>query len=148
MAKLQFSADTSVPPERVLEAITDFSDRRPEIWPSISRKYYEVHEVGDKWAEVTEGSDMMGGIWARERYEWSEPNTARATIMDSNIFKSGIWELRVEPRDGGSHVEINYHRQSKGLKGRLLGAMATLMGRRVLPADLRKTLEILEREPK
>jgi hypothetical protein len=147
MAKVRFSADSSVSPERVLAATTDFSDRRPEIWPRISRKYYAVHEVGDNWAEVTEGSDMMGGIWARERYEWSEPNTVRATIVDSNIFKSGIWEMRVEPRNGGSHVEVNYHRQSKG-KGRLMGAIVTLMGRRVLPADLKKTLQILEREPK
>jgi hypothetical protein len=147
MAKLRFGVDSAVSPDRVLKGATDFTERRPEIWPNISRKYYEVHEIGTTSAEVTEGSDLFGGIWARERYEWSRPDTVRATIQESNIFQpGGIWEIHVEGRDHGSHVEIIYHRQAKGLKGRLVGALTQVMGRRVLSRDLKKTLDILDRQ--
>ena len=147
MAKLSFSVNSALPPERVLKGATDFSERRPDIWPNISRKYYEVHEVGKTSADVTEGSDLFGGIWARERYEWTKPNTVRATIQESNIFKQGgIWEMHVEEEDRGSRVEVNYHRQAKGVKGRLVGGLTQVMGRRVLTRDLEKTLDILESE--
>jgi hypothetical protein len=147
MAKLSFSVDSPVPPDRVLKGATDFTERRPEIWPNISRNYYEVHEVGKTSADVTEGSDVFGGIWARERYDWSKPNAVTATIQESNIFKrGGIWEMHVEGKDRGSRVAVDYHRQAKGLKGRLVGALTQVMGRRVLTRDLKKTLDILERE--
>jgi hypothetical protein len=147
MAKLSFSVDSPLPPDRVLRGATDFTERRPEIWPNISRKYYEVHEVGKTSADVTEGSSFFGGIWARERYDWSNPNTVRATIQQSNIFEQGgVWEMRVEGKDRGSRVEVDYHREAKGLKGRLVGALTQIMGRRVLTRDLKKTLDILERE--
>ena len=147
MAKLSYGADSSISPDRVLSGTTDFTERRPEIWPNISRKYYEVHEVGKTSADVTEGSDLFGGIWARERYDWSNPNMVRATIQESNIFKQGgLWEMHVEGKDRGSRVEVRYHRQAKGLKGRVVGALTQVMGRRVLTRDLNKTLDILERE--
>lgn len=147
MAKLSYGADSPIPPDRVLRGAIDFTERRPEIWPSISRKYYEVHDVGKTSADVTEGSDVFGGIWARERYDWSNPNRVRATIQESNIFRQGgVWEMHVEGKDRGSRVEVLYHRQSKGLKGRLVGALTQIMGRRVLTRDLKKTLDILERE--
>ena len=147
MPKLRLSADTRVSPDRVLQGAIDFTDKRPDIWPGISRKYYEVHQVGGMSADVTEGSDMFGGIWARERYDWSEPNTVRATIQESNIYHpGGTWEMRVEPRDGGSHVEVRHDRRAKGLTGRLMAPLTKVMGPRVLTRDLEKTLEILERE--
>jgi hypothetical protein len=145
MPRIEFSIDSDVPADRVFAAITDFTDQRPELWPGISRKLYEVHSTGDGWAEATEGSDVMGGVWAKERYEWS-PGEACATVMDSNIFKSGIWEMRVTPRDGGSHIEVVNHRQFKGGRGRVLGAAIGLVGRRVLKKDFEKTLDILREQ--
>src|SRR5438309_11245818 len=97
MPRIEFTVEGKVPPERGAAAATDFSERRPDLWPNISRRYYEVHDRGDTWAEVTEGSDVMGGIWARERYDWSTPGLVRGTVLDSNVFARGIWELRVEP---------------------------------------------------
>ena len=145
MPRVEFSIDSDVPADRVFAAITDFTERRPDWWPNISRKFYEVHETGEDWAECTEGSDVMGGVWAKERYEWS-PGEVRATVQDSNIIESGVWELKVEERDGGSHIEVVNHRQFKGAKGRFLGATIAVVGRPVLKRDFEKTLEILRKE--
>ena len=145
MAKLTYGAETSASPDAVLAAARDFSERRPDLWPQLDRKYYEVHEVDGRHALVNEGTDSMGGIWARERYEWPEPGLVRATVQESNVFRSGVWELRVRPREaGGSHVEIVNHRQARGLKGHLLGAVLQLTGRRMLTASLSDTLVRVE----
>ncbi len=52
MARVELDIDTPLPPERVIAALTDFSERRPEIWPGLHPKHYEVRSVGDSWAEV------------------------------------------------------------------------------------------------
>ena len=145
MPRVEFSIDSDVPADRVFAAITDFTERRPDWWPSISRKYYEVHETGDNYAVCTEGSDVLGGVWAKERYEWSD-GEVRATVQDSNIFESGVWEMKVEERDGGSHIEVVNRRKFKGAKGQFLGATIAVMGKPVLRRDLEKTLEILKKE--
>lgn len=145
MAKLTYETETSAPPDAVLAAVRDFSDGRPELWPQLAPRYYEVHEVDGDHALVTEGTDTMGGIWARERYEWPDRGLVRATVEDSNVFRSGTWELRVRPRrGGGSHVEVRNHRRARGLKGHLLGAILQLGGRRMLAASLAETLTRVE----
>ena len=103
-----------------------------------------MHGVGDTWAEVTEGSDEFGGIWAREKYEWDTPGLVRGTVVDSNIFASGIWELRIEPREGGgSRLSVVNDRQPKG-KGKVLGVVMSLVGARLLAGALRKTAAVVE----
>jgi hypothetical protein len=146
MAKLTYGADTEASADVILAAARDFSDRRPALWPNLDPKYYEVHEVADSHAVVTEGTDTMGGIWARERYEWPQPHLVRATLEDSNVFRSGVWELRARPREGGgSQVEVLNHRKARGFKGHLLGAVVQLTGRRMLTAALEDTLSRVER---
>ena len=106
---------------------------------------YEVHAQGDGWLEVTEGT-ASPAVWGRERYEWSG-NVVRATIQESNVFRPGsTWELRVEPRnDGGSVAHVSVHRRTYGVKGRLLGAIVQLFGKRIMPKGFAKTTELLER---
>jgi Polyketide cyclase / dehydrase and lipid transport len=144
MPRVEFSVDSDLPPDRIFAAITDFTDRRPDLWPNISRKYYEVHSTGENWAEATEGSDLLGGIWARERYEWS-PGKVHATVMESNIFRSGVWELRVEPHNGGSRTNIVNHRQFKG-KGLLLAPVIATVGKSAMKKDFQRTLDIIRKQ--
>jgi hypothetical protein len=149
MPKFSFSVDSSVPPNQILAAAADCSDRRPELWPGISRKLYEVRETADTHAVVREGTDMPGGgVWAVERYDWSEPGVVRGTVVESNIFQpGGVWELRASPRpEGGSHIEVSAHRKAKGLKGHLVCGLVQAMGARPHRKSLLETLEILERE--
>lgn len=147
MTRVHFTLETDVPAERVLAAAVDFSERRPGLWPNISRRFFQVYDTGETWAEVTEGSDVMGGIWARERYDWSEPGTVRGTVQESNVFQpGGTWELRVHPTNtGGSRIELTRDRRGTG-KGRIIEMMLAIGGRKVLSSGLQQTLEILARE--
>jgi hypothetical protein len=129
-----------------MAAACDFSERRPDLWPNISRRFYKVHERGDGWCECTEGSDAAGGIWARERYEWSG-NSIRGTVVESNIFKEGTWELRADPRpEGGTSVTVISDRRPKG-KGLVFAPVMMVRGRKILAGHLRTTLDLLEQEP-
>jgi hypothetical protein len=109
---------------------------------------YTVHEVGDTWAEVTEGSDTMGGIWARERYDWSVPGIVTGIVQESNVFQpGGIWEIRVQPvAAGGSRIELTRDRRGKGLKGKTIEGMLSVAGRKVLSQGLQDTLNRLAGE--
>ena len=143
MPRIEYSVGSDLAPERVMAAITDFSDRRPDLWPNISRKFWQLHDRGENWAECTEGSDVAGGIWARERYEWTADRVV-GTVQDSNVFASGTWTLTVEQRpDGGSHITVVSDRRPKG-KGLLFAPMMMLNGKRMLTGHLLKTLAIVQ----
>jgi hypothetical protein len=148
MVQIRFEIETPLSPETVLATATDFSERRPEIWSDIDPAKYRVHASGAHSADVTEGGKSFGGIWARERYDWSTPGTVTAEVQDSNIFRSGSrWELRVRPAaDGGSRIEWTSIRRPNSLKGLIVVLMLRLGGRRYLSGYLRKTLARLERE--
>ena len=150
MAKINFALDSDLPAHAVLAVTTDFSENRPGYWPNLDPTVYKVHSTSATSADVTEGSAMLGGIWAREAYDWSEPHTVRATVQDSNAFQpGGTWRLRATPRpEGGCHIEVVNHRQARGFKGRVIGAMLTLMGSKVLPRQFQQTLDIVARETK
>ena len=99
MAHVVVDKDTSVTPQEVIGALTDFSERRLELWPNIDRKYYKVHQVSNSSADVTEGSRGLGGIWERTHYDWSEPGKVRIRVEDSNAFRPGsYWIYAVEAR--------------------------------------------------
>ena len=60
MAKIHYEASGAVSPERFIAALTDFSDRRPTLWPNLSPECYVVHEVGSTEANVQEGTLVAG----------------------------------------------------------------------------------------
>lgn len=145
MPKIEYSVETTVAPDRVIAAATDFSPHRLELWPGIDPKAFEVREVGERTAIVREGSNVMGGIWAVERYDWSVPNEVSAVVQESNFFHpGGRWQMRVKPLpDGGSRIEILNHRTPKGLKGALFTPMFKLMGASMLKKSLLRTLAVI-----
>ncbi|MGH3728521.1 MAG: SRPBCC family protein [Micromonosporaceae bacterium] len=140
--EIRFSVESDIPPERVVAAATDFTDRRPEIWAAIDPRVYRVHYLGATTADVTEGSALLGGIWAREQYDWSTQGVVRAEVQDLNVFRRGSsWELRVSPgRDGGSSIAWLTRRVPRGPKGHLLGLLMRLGARRALEQEFRRTL--------
>ena len=140
MARVEFQVESPLAPDRVIAALVDFGDRRPDLWPAIDPSVYRVHEVGESWAEVTEGSDVLGGIWARERYDWSTPGVVTATIQDSNLWRpGGTWALKAEALPGvGSRLTVVRDRRAKTLKARLLEGALRIAGSRMLAAELRK----------
>ena len=144
MARVSGEVTSSTPPEVFLRALTDFSPRRPELWPNLSPKFYRVHSVGPTEAEVTEGSSAFGGVWERARYDWSEPGVVLIEVEDSNAFAAGSWwRYQVEPVGSGSKVRFQFDRRPKNLKGQLVSALLGVAGKRVFTKSLEETLRRL-----
>lgn len=122
-----FTIDSPMPPKKVLTGVTDFSERRPDIWPAITRNQYRVYEVSSTSAHVQEGT---GPMWTEERYDWSKPGLVRSVIQRSNLFfPDGVWECRVTPGvAGGSHINVHMERDYRGLMGLLGSIYITLQG--------------------
>src|SRR5437667_4228143 len=112
MKTYDIDLEATSPPEQMLAAATDFSERRPDFWPTITRNRYRVFSVGDHTAETEEGT---APVRHRCRYGWTDDGVVRATTVDATVMATGtIWELRVRPRDGGGsnvhiHVEMAFN---------------------------------------
>jgi hypothetical protein len=145
MAEIYVAVESDLSPAVVLGAAVDFSERRLQVWPGIDPAVYKVERQGEGCALVVEGTDVLGGVWARELYEWPiDAGVVRATIQESNTFvPGGTWELRATPTAEGSHVEIEWHRQGRGLKGRVVTLGMRLRGRKRLTDGLEETLRVL-----
>ena len=127
MALVEFDMRTSLPPEKVVGMLTDFSERRPDIWPGLWQGAYHVYSVQDTTAEVREGN-RTPKIWARERYDWSTPGMVRWEVLESNFCKPGSSvEARVAPADGGgSTVHVRWNRIPTTLSARLVALLVVL----------------------
>jgi hypothetical protein len=146
--RIVVSAESSASAAQVLAAGYDFSERRAQIWSNVKTKRLEVHQRGEHWAEVTEGTMIVGVFWERCRYDWSQPGTVTATVLDSNIFSpESRFELRAVPREGGaSAVEMTLTRDFRTtLKGTIARCINHLAGRRLFGFYLRSTLRAIER---
>jgi hypothetical protein len=145
VARIHYEANGPVPPERFIAALTDFSERRPALWPGLDEKFFKLHDLGDTWAEVTEGTDLLGGVWARERYDWSQPGLVRLTLLESADFRPGtVTEYRVTAAPGGGcHVAVDFQRIARSLRGRVVGVLVQLGGARRFRGELRTALDRL-----
>jgi hypothetical protein len=145
MPRIEFEVDTAVSADRFVSALTDFSPRRAEIWPNIDAQHLKVHEVGPDWADVTEGSSLAGGVWERNRYDWSTPGTVRVETTESNTWRPGSsWLYRVEPAGAGSHIRVTVDRRPASLRGRLVAVLLVIAGRRVLRQATEQVLRKLD----
>ena len=131
---------TPLPPERVFGVLTDFSDRRPVIWPNIDQGHFRVHDQGPNWADVTEGNVLA---WERNRYEWNAgAGEVIVTAVESDSWAPGSqWRYRLQPSAaGGTQVDVTVVRTGRGLRGMLLGSLLSVFGARVLRSDMEKVL--------
>ena len=137
MSKFSFQLDVRDPPAKVIGAMVDFSERRPEIWPNLTPRLYRVHALGPGTADVTEGTALPGmDIWERVTYEWTD-SVVRSVLVDGRIFRpGGTVEFRVVPHGDGSRIFNDYDRRSHTLLGRCLGAMFQLSGGATHQANL------------
>lgn len=134
MTVVRFDLVSRLSQKDVLAVLTDFSPSRAEAWPTIDAEHFEVHDLGNTWAEVTEGT---AAAWERARYEW-EPagDTVTITTLDSKLFgPGGGWVFRMTPEGDGTRVDVELTRQPATLKGKMLAALLPLAA----PASLRKS---------
>ncbi len=127
MARVELDMETALSPEKVTELLTDFSPKRPEIWPGLWSGAYEVYSVGQTTAEVREGNKSPR-IWARERYDWSTPGVVRWEVLESNFCTPGSFvEAHLSPGSaGGTKVHIVWERTPTTVSARLMMIMIVL----------------------
>jgi hypothetical protein len=149
MTTISVILHSSLTPDRALQSACDFSERRADVFPAVSVQRMTVHELGDSWADVTEGT-RAGPIvnWERCRYDWSEPGSVKAIVTDSNVyaFPGSYWEMRASDADGGSRIEMIWAREfARRPRGRLFGFAFDRFGQRLFDKYGREILENLER---
>jgi len=140
VATVRFEVTTPVAPSAVLAALTDFSERRPEVYRNIDRAHFRVHGQGAGWADVTEGNVLA---WERNRYEWDgDAGTVSVKTIESDSWAPGSqWEYRLHPLPaGGTRIDVIAVRNPRTWRGRLIALGLPLAGKRVLRADLENVL--------
>jgi len=140
MPTVHFQVATELPPPAVLAALTDFSDRRPDLYRNIDRSHFRVHDSGPGWADVTEGNVLA---WERNRYDWdAAAGTVTVKTTESDSWAPGSrWEYRMRPTvEGGTLVDVTVVRNARTLRGRLIALGLPVMGVRYLRADLQNLL--------
>ena len=149
MTTIQVSTHSRLSPEKVLAASHDFSARRTEIFPAVSTPHFEVHELSQTTADVTEGTAVGVGInWERCRYDWSQPGSVKAIVTDSNVYQptKSSWELRAAPAKSGSKVEMIWIREfTHNARGRIFGTLFRTIGKPIFTREAKRTISNLER---
>jgi hypothetical protein len=143
MPTIHLEETTTATPEQFVAALTDFGPGRRELFPNSTDQDLKVHDQGPTEADVTEGSN---GIWERLQYDWSDPNRVVMTTTDSNTWggNSGHTYTFTRQPDGTTKLDAVVVREGKNLKGRALGFVLSIFGKRVLGRALDKTVKAIE----
>jgi hypothetical protein len=139
---MRFDLTTKASPERVLRAMTDFTDRRLEIWhKTLDPKVYEVRELGDTWAVAREGSPRVP-FWVVVHYDWSDSRLIRWTEVESNHGYRGAGSMLIEPGDeGGSVVHVEWTTHPVRTRDKIAMFLLHHTMNRVIARTWRKTLD-------
>jgi hypothetical protein len=145
MRKLSFDFDTPTTPEQIREAMLDFTERRPRLWDGLSSNYYEVYSVGETTADIREGTGFPAFVWAKEHYDWSQPDTISWNVVESNFCTSasGV-SMRISPgASSGSHVTVTWQREPSNFKGKMMIAMVASKDGAMLRKLIKKSVDAL-----
>ena len=143
MATIHLNQTTTATPEQFLAGLTDFGPGRSKLFGRSADGYLKVHDQGHHQADVTEGSS---GIWERLHYDWSDPHRVVMTTTDSNVWgghSSHTYTLTPRP-NGMTDVDVVVVREGKNLKGRALGVVLSIAGKRILGKELGRTVKAIE----
>jgi hypothetical protein len=143
MATIHLHETTTSTPEQFVAGLTDFGPGRQELFGNSADDFLEVHDRGPTEADVTEGSS---GIWERLHYDWSDPNRVVMTTTDSNTWggDSGHTYTFTRKPDGTTELDAVVVREGKNFKGKALGLVLGIFGKRVLGKELGKTVKAIE----
>jgi hypothetical protein len=146
MTTITVTERTTATPEQFLQALTDFGPDRSRVWINSKPEFLIVHERGDTWADVTEGSKAGGAIWERLRYDWSNPTDIVLTTTDSNTWGpgSGHRYTLTQAADGATSVHAVIVRNGMNFKGRMIGALLMVLGTTFVSRGLRTALRAIE----
>ena len=143
MSTIHLHQTTTATPEQFVAGLTDFGPGRAELFPNSADDDLKVHSQGPNQADVTEGS---GGVWERLHYDWSDPNRVVLTTTDSNTWGGTLWlhlHLSAAAQRGDRYRRRGV-REGKNFKGRMLGIVLGIFGKRVLGKALGTTVKAIE----
>ena len=143
MPTLHFHETTTSTPEQFVAGVTDFGPGRSKLFPNSADKYLKVHHQGSTDADVTEGS---GGVWERLHYDWSDPSRVVMTTTDSNAWggSSGHTYTLTRRQDGTTDVDAVVVRDGKNFKGKAIGLLLAIGGKRSLQKAFASTVKAIE----
>jgi len=143
MSTIHLHQTTTATPEQFVAGLTDFGPGRSKLFPNSADEDLKVHSQGPDYADVTEGS---GGVWERLRYDWSDPNHVVLTTTDSNVWggASGYRYTLTRQPNGTTDIDVVVVREGKTFKGRMLGIVLGIFGKRVLGKALGITVKAIE----
>jgi hypothetical protein len=143
MTTIHLRAHANVTPQQFVDALTDFGPGRSKIFGNSADADLQVHSLSQGHADVTEGSH---GIWERLSYDWSNPNHVVLTTTDSNTWggHSGHTYDLVPTDDGGTDVEYTIVREGKNVRGKLIGALVGVGGKRLLGRTFESSVRSIE----
>ena len=146
MTTIKVTEQTTATPEQFLQALTDFGPDRSQIWTNSQPEFLVVHDRGDTWADVTEGSKAAGAVWERLRYDWSNPTDIVLTTTDSNTWGRGSGHRYTLTRsaDGATSVHAVVVRDGISVKGRVIAALLAVLGTTFIKKSLRTALRAIE----
>jgi energy-coupling factor transporter ATP-binding protein EcfA2 len=106
---MRFDFTTRASPQQVLRALTDFTESSLETWNrTLDPKRYELRESGQTWAVARESSPGSP-FWVVVRYDWSDAETVRWTVLDSSYGGGGEGLVQIARGvDGGSQVHAEW----------------------------------------
>ena len=120
MPTIHLHQETTATPEQFVAGLTDFGPGRSELFGNSADSYLKVHSRGADQADVT--------------------------TTDSNTWggQSGFtYTLKPKP-DGTTDVDVVVVREGKNLKGKAIGALVGVVGKRVLEKQLERTVKAIE----
>src|SRR5439155_26082778 len=94
-----------------------------------------------------EGTKMPGvKVWAKEHYDWSDPETVKWTVTESNFSAPGSYvSATITPRDGGgSKVHLTWDRTPTSFVGRLIMFMIVRSKGKPIVASFKKAMDKLD----
>ena len=143
MSTIHLHQPTSATPEQFVAGLTDFGPGRSKLFPNSADDNLKVHSQGPDYADVTEGS---GGVWERLHYDWSDPNLVVLTTTDSNVWggASGYTYTLTRHPNETTDIDVVVVREGKTFKGRMLGIVLGIFGKRVLGKALATTVKAIE----
>jgi hypothetical protein len=143
MPTIHLKQTTTATPEQFVAGLTDFGPGRSKLFGNSTDDYLKVHDQRPGWADVTEGS---GGVWERLNYDWTDPHRIVLTTTDSNVWggASGHTYTLEQRPDGRTEIDVVVVREGKNLRGRALGVVVGLFGKRVLAKAFGNTVKAIE----
>jgi hypothetical protein len=143
MSTIHLRQTTTATPEQFVAGLTDFGPGRSKLFPNSADEDLKVHSQGPDYADVTEGS---GGVWERLHYDWSDPNHVVLATTDSNVWggASGYRYTLTRQPNGTTDIYVVVVREGKTFKGRMLGIVLGIFGKRVLGKALGITVKAIE----